>query len=50
MTRLKADSLMQKLVDEITNMILDGDMSAGDRLPSMAELGEQFGVSYTVLR
>jgi GntR family transcriptional repressor for pyruvate dehydrogenase complex len=50
MTRLKADSLMQKLVVEITNMILDGDMSAGDRLPSMAELGEQFGVSYTVLR
>jgi GntR family transcriptional repressor for pyruvate dehydrogenase complex len=50
MTRLKADSLMQKVVDEITDMVLDGGMSVGDMLPSMAELGERFGVSYTVLR
>jgi GntR family transcriptional repressor for pyruvate dehydrogenase complex len=50
MARLKADSLTHKLIDEIADMILDGGMSAGDRLPSMAELGERFGVSYTVLR
>jgi GntR family transcriptional repressor for pyruvate dehydrogenase complex len=50
MTRLKADSLVRKLVDEISNMILGDGMSVGERLPSMAELGERFGVSYTVLR
>jgi GntR family transcriptional repressor for pyruvate dehydrogenase complex len=50
MTRLKADSLVRKLVDEISSMILGDGMSVGERLPSMAELGERFGVSYTVLR
>lgn len=48
--KLKADSLSDKVVDEITNMILRGGMHIGDWLPSVAELEANLGVSRTVVR
>ena len=42
--------LYQRLVKQIQEMIFRGELELGDRLPSEAELCEQFGVSRTVIR
>lgn len=42
--------LYQRLVKQIQEMIFRGELELGDRLPSEAELCEQFGVSRTVVR
>ena len=47
---LRSDSLTYKVADEISEMILNGDLRPGDRLPPMAELEAHFGVSHTVMR
>jgi GntR family transcriptional repressor for pyruvate dehydrogenase complex len=43
-------SLADKVVQEITEAIVSGRLSAGQRLDSERELAEQFGVSRTVIR
>ena len=50
MGRLKTDSLTYKVCAEISQMILEGGMRPGDKLPSMAELEARLGVSHTVMR
>jgi GntR family transcriptional regulator, transcriptional repressor for pyruvate dehydrogenase complex len=42
--------LADKVADLMLERILSGQLSVGDRLPSERELGEQFGVSRTVIR
>ena len=42
--------LSDKVADMMLNTIIENGMSAGDSLPSERELGEQFGVSRTVVR
>ncbi len=38
------------IIDQIKNMVYEGKLKAGDRLPSEKELGEQIGVSRASLR
>jgi DNA-binding FadR family transcriptional regulator len=45
-----AESLTARVVDRLTAEIRDGDVSAGQRLPTEAELMQRFGVSRTVIR
>lgn len=47
---LKRESLADKAAEAILKLIVDGEMGAGDDLPSTAELSERFGVSRTVIR
>lgn len=42
--------LSDKVAGELQRSILNGAMKVGDRLPTERELGEQFGVSRTVIR
>src|SRR3989442_1020588 len=42
--------LSDKVADMMLETILSRRLAAGDRLPSERELGEQFGVSRTVIR
>lgn len=48
--KLTRGSLYRRIVDQITEGILTGRIQPGDRLPTEAELAEQFGVSRTVVR
>ncbi|GMQ94154.1 MAG: transcriptional regulator GlcC [Acidimicrobiia bacterium] len=43
-------SLAEQVADRITQLIVDGDLSAGDRLPPEVDLASQMGVSRTALR
>ncbi|KUL39512.1 winged helix-turn-helix domain-containing protein [Actinoplanes awajinensis] len=45
-----AKSKTQSLIDDISTQIASGRLKPGDRLPSTAELREQYGVSITVVR
>lgn len=40
----------QQVADQLRELILDGVLSAGDRLPSEQDLGSQFGVSRSTVR
>lgn len=40
----------QQVADQLRELILDGKLCAGDRLPSEADLGSQFGVSRSTVR
>ena len=42
--------LYELVAEQVEEMILSGQLASGDRLPSEAELGEQFSVSRTVVR
>ncbi len=42
--------LHERVVEAITDRILHGDLKPGDPLPPEPELGQQFGVSRTVIR
>jgi GntR family transcriptional repressor for pyruvate dehydrogenase complex len=46
----RAATLSEKVVASITQRIMDGTLAPGERLVSERELGEQFGVSRTVVR
>lgn len=46
----RAATLSEKVAAEVTRTIVDGVLPAGAALPSERELGEQFGVSRTVIR
>ncbi|WP_273846780.1 FadR/GntR family transcriptional regulator [Rubrobacter calidifluminis] len=40
----------EKIVSQITDAIVKGDLKPGDRMPTERDLAEQFGVSRTVVR
>ncbi len=42
--------LYEKIVEQIEKRIVDGELNAGDKLPSERELAKQFGVSRTSVR
>lgn len=47
---VRGATLSEKVAADITQTIMDGDLAPGERMPSERELGEQFGVSRTVIR
>jgi GntR family transcriptional repressor for pyruvate dehydrogenase complex len=47
---VKSHRYFEQVADQIEQRILDGELSAGDRLPSERDLSEQFKVSRTVIR
>lgn len=47
---IKRATLSHQVLDHIVNMLMDGQLKPGDRLPSEFELMEQFEVSRPVLR
>lgn len=49
-SRVNAGRVSNLIVDQIRLLIRDGSLTAGDRLPSERELGEQFGVSRVTVR
>ncbi len=49
-TPVRNDRLSDKIVNQIINMMKDGSLKAGDKLPNEALLAEQFGVSRGILR
>ncbi len=42
--------IFEEILDQLEQAILDGHISAGDRLPPERELAERFGVSYMTAR
>jgi DNA-binding FadR family transcriptional regulator len=48
--RLGATNLRDRVIELLEHRILDGSFAAGGRLPTEIELGEQLGVSRTVVR
>jgi len=49
-TAKQASSLSAKIADAIRSAIVDGRLLVGDRLPSEAELADQYGVSRATVR
>jgi GntR family transcriptional repressor for pyruvate dehydrogenase complex len=49
-SRVTAGRVSSLIVDQIRLLIRDGQLTAGDRLPSERELGERFGVSRVTVR
>ena len=49
-TPVRNDRLSDKIVNQLINMMKDGSLKAGDKLPNEALLSEQFGVSRGILR
>jgi GntR family transcriptional regulator, transcriptional repressor for pyruvate dehydrogenase complex len=47
---VRSATLSEKVVASITQKIMDGTLKPGERLVSERELGDQFGVSRTVIR
>jgi GntR family transcriptional repressor for pyruvate dehydrogenase complex len=49
-SKVNAGRISSMIVDQIRLLIRDGQLTAGDRLPSERELGERFGVSRVTVR
>ena len=49
-TALHSERLYERIVEQIQQRILDGDLKIGDQLPPERELAEQFKVSRTAVR
>lgn len=49
-TPVNNDRLSDKIVNQLINMMRDGSLKAGDKLPNEALLSEQLGVSRGILR
>lgn len=49
-TPLRNDRLSDQIVDQMINMMRDGSLKPGDKLPNEAVLSEQLGVSRGILR
>ncbi|WP_207727080.1 FadR/GntR family transcriptional regulator [Anaerosolibacter carboniphilus] len=49
-TPVNNDRLSDRIVNQIINMIREGNLKAGDKLPNETILSEQFGVSRGILR
>jgi GntR family transcriptional repressor for pyruvate dehydrogenase complex len=47
---LNTTRLFDQVIERIETLIFNGQLKPGDRLPAERELGEQFGVSRTVIR
>jgi GntR family transcriptional repressor for pyruvate dehydrogenase complex len=47
---IKHQKIYQQVVERIQNMLLEGSLEKGDRLPSERELSEKFGVSRSSVR
>lgn len=47
---IKRETLSQQVIDQIIELLLDGKLKPGDKLPTEAELTEWFSVSRPVLR
>jgi GntR family transcriptional repressor for pyruvate dehydrogenase complex len=47
---LEKDSLYKGIVEQISNLILLGQIGPGDQLPTETEMAREFGVSRTVVR
>lgn len=47
---IKRSTLSQQVIEQIVQLISDGHLSPGDKLPSELDLIDQFGVSRPVLR
>jgi GntR family transcriptional repressor for pyruvate dehydrogenase complex len=47
---IESERLYERIVAQIEQRILKGDLHVGDQLPPERELGEQFGVSRTAVR
>src|SRR5687767_3548282 len=43
-------ALSERIISQISDAIISGELKPGDRLPPERELAEQFGVSRTVIR
>ena len=48
--QIESERLYERIVAQIEQRILRGDLHVGDQLPPERELGEQFGVSRTAVR
>ncbi len=46
----RTKSVPERVLDEITRLVMDGVLKPGDRLPSESELAESFGVGRSSLR
>jgi GntR family transcriptional regulator, transcriptional repressor for pyruvate dehydrogenase complex len=49
-TPVRNERLSDKIVNQIINMMREGSLKAGDKLPNESLLSEQFGVSRGILR
>jgi GntR family transcriptional repressor for pyruvate dehydrogenase complex len=49
-SRINAGRISSLIVEQIRELIHEGQLAAGDRLPSERELGERFGVSRVTVR
>jgi len=47
---VKQDKLYQKIVEQIKNLIMDGDLNPGERLPPERDLAEKLNVSRVAVR
>src|SRR5260221_8104688 len=47
---IQSERLYEKIVEQIEQRILAGELKVGDQLPSERELGDQFQVSRTAVR
>ncbi len=47
---IQTERLYQRIVEQIENRVLEGQLKVGDRLPSERELAEQFAVSRIAVR
>lgn len=47
---IQASRLYEKIVQQVEELILNGQLKPGDQLPSERELAQQFGVSRTAVR
>lgn len=47
---IHSSRLYEQIIEQIQNLVMDGALRPGDKLPSERELAEQFGVSRTAVR
>lgn len=50
MTSIKNESLVQRIINKITDSIIAGELKPGDKLPTEMELISVFGVSRNTVR
>ena len=50
MTSIKNESLVQRIINKITDSIVAGELKPGDKLPTEMELIAAFGVSRNTVR
>ncbi len=49
-TPIKSNKIYEQIAEQIEQLILNGELRSGDRLPTERELAEQFGASRTAVR